>query len=160
MKILLAVDDDEPSYAATLAVAQWFPEDAEVVVVHVGAPVSGTVPLGTGMVSGFGHYPVMSVEELHARRHEAYAEARDLARQAAEITDGRVRTPSDTDPARAIVHMAEELETDLIVLGTGDRSWFSRLLLPSVSDEVTRNAPCSVLVVRNPHDHSPRNDAP
>jgi nucleotide-binding universal stress UspA family protein len=50
--------------------------------------------------------------------------------------------------ARALVRKAEELDADLVVVGTHGRTGVSRLLLGSVTETVVRAARCSVLVVR------------
>jgi nucleotide-binding universal stress UspA family protein len=52
------------------------------------------------------------------------------------------------DPADAIVRMAEELEVDLIVMGTHGRTGLQHVLLGSVAEKVVRLAPCPVLTVR------------
>ncbi len=51
------------------------------------------------------------------------------------------------DPGQAIVEIAEDWHSDLIVVGSHDRGFWSRALLGSVSDAVVHHAPCSVLVV-------------
>ena len=48
---------------------------------------------------------------------------------------------------------AEELDTDLIVIGTHGRGGISHALLGSVAEKVVRKAPCPVLTVR-PQMHS------
>ena len=53
------------------------------------------------------------------------------------------------DPGRAICEVAEEQGSELIILGTHDRSAFGRLWFGSVSDHVVHHAPCPVLVVRS-----------
>jgi nucleotide-binding universal stress UspA family protein len=55
---------------------------------------------------------------------------------------------AEGEPGEAIVRLAERRNADLIVVGTHDRSFLDRLLHGSVSAEVTRRAPCGVLVVR------------
>jgi nucleotide-binding universal stress UspA family protein len=55
------------------------------------------------------------------------------------------------DPAEAIVHLAEQVKADLIVLGTHGRSGFKRLLMGSVAEAVVRRARCPVLTVKHPH---------
>lgn len=55
---------------------------------------------------------------------------------------------AEGEPGEAIVRLAERRNADLIVVGTHDRSFLDRLLHGSVSAEVTRRAPCDVLVVR------------
>jgi nucleotide-binding universal stress UspA family protein len=50
-------------------------------------------------------------------------------------------------PADHIVHLAEERNADLIVVGTREPGLVARLLGMSVSDTVERKARCDVLVV-------------
>lgn len=52
------------------------------------------------------------------------------------------------EPADAIVRMAEELEVDLIVMGTHGRTGLHHVLLGSVAEKVVRLALCPVLTVR------------
>jgi nucleotide-binding universal stress UspA family protein len=50
-------------------------------------------------------------------------------------------------PSVQIVHHAEALPADLIVMGTHGRSGFSHLMLGSVAERVARSAPCAVIAV-------------
>ncbi|MDW3221156.1 MAG: universal stress protein [Acidimicrobiales bacterium] len=147
MKILLAADDDAASYEAALIVSDWFPDDASVVALHVGAVAPSTAPATPAVIGGLG-YPVVALPALRAEQGRIYREAREIAARAAATTDGAARTATG-DPATTIVEVAEEIGADLIVVGTGDRSWLSRLLNPSVSAGVLRDASCPVLVVRS-----------
>jgi nucleotide-binding universal stress UspA family protein len=52
------------------------------------------------------------------------------------------------DPADAIVDVAEERRSDLIVVGNKGMTGTKRFLLGSVPNKVTHHAPCSVLIVR------------
>jgi nucleotide-binding universal stress UspA family protein len=52
------------------------------------------------------------------------------------------------NPYAEIVQYAEEIETDLIVVGTHGRGAFAHLLLGSVAEKVVRKAHCPVLTVR------------
>jgi nucleotide-binding universal stress UspA family protein len=54
------------------------------------------------------------------------------------------------DPAAAILRAAKDDNVDLIVMGTHGRGGFSRALLGSVADAVVRQAPCPVLLVKQP----------
>ncbi len=56
--------------------------------------------------------------------------------------------------ADAIVSAAEALGTDVIALGSRGLGGVKRFLLGSVSEQVMTYAPCSVLMVRQPDDHS------
>jgi nucleotide-binding universal stress UspA family protein len=65
---------------------------------------------------------------------EAGAEARTYAREG--------------DPADAILDVAEELGSDLIVVGNKGMTGAKRFLLGSVPNRVSHHAPCSVLIIR------------
>jgi len=55
------------------------------------------------------------------------------------------------DPAESICAYAEEIEARLIAVGTRGHGTVASLLLGSVSQAIMRQAPCPVLVVRDPH---------
>ena len=71
------------------------------------------------------------------------AEARKLNLQAH-------RTLAAGHADEAIVSTAEELDVDLIVMGTHGRKGASRMFLGSVAARVMASAPCAVLTVRLP----------
>jgi nucleotide-binding universal stress UspA family protein len=52
------------------------------------------------------------------------------------------------DPADAILDVAEELGSDLIVVGNKGMTGAKRFLLGSVPNKVSHHAPCSVLIIR------------
>lgn len=52
------------------------------------------------------------------------------------------------DPREVIHAAAEKLGVDLIVMGTHGRRGLARLFLGSVAEDVSRRAPCPVLLVR------------
>ena len=52
------------------------------------------------------------------------------------------------DPADAILDVAEERGSDLIVVGNKGMTGAKRFLLGSVPNKVTHHAPCSVLIIR------------
>lgn len=64
-------------------------------------------------------------------------------------------------PSQEIVRVAQEKDTDLIIIATHGRTGFKRFVLGSTADKVVRFAPCSVLVIRKKqesgalvsHDH-------
>ena len=49
-----------------------------------------------------------------------------------------------------IVGVANELEADLIVLGSHDRRGFERLMHGSIAERVLREAPCAVFIYPHP----------
>jgi nucleotide-binding universal stress UspA family protein len=66
--------------------------------------------------------------------------------------DQRIETG---DAAATICLVARDLGVDVVVIGSHGKGFLSRVLLGSVSEHVTRHAPCPVLVVRSvaEHDH-------
>jgi nucleotide-binding universal stress UspA family protein len=52
------------------------------------------------------------------------------------------------DPADAILDVAEEQRSDLIVVGNKGMTGAKRFLLGSVPNKVSHHAPCSVLIIR------------
>jgi len=74
-------------------------------------------------------------------------------REAAEVVKGAgvedVRTfAREGDPADAILDVAEERGSDLIVVGNRGMTGAKRFLLGSVPNKVSHHAPCSVLIIR------------
>jgi nucleotide-binding universal stress UspA family protein len=55
---------------------------------------------------------------------------------------------STGNPAQRVVQLAEEVDADLIVCGTHGRTGIRRAMLGSVAEEIVRQAPCAVLVIR------------
>ena len=58
------------------------------------------------------------------------------------------------EPARAILEKADDVDAELIIVGTHGRRGLKRLVLGSVAEEVMREASCPVLVMR-PRRHTP-----
>jgi nucleotide-binding universal stress UspA family protein len=54
----------------------------------------------------------------------------------------------DERPDQAIIHLAEELDVGLIVMGSRGLGGVRRALMGSVSDSVVRHAHCPVMIVR------------
>jgi nucleotide-binding universal stress UspA family protein len=74
-----------------------------------------------------------------------------LERAAAEIRAGGVEVEvfaRQGDPADAILDVAEERGSDLIVVGNKGMTGAKRFLLGSVPNKVSHHAPCSVLIIR------------
>lgn len=61
------------------------------------------------------------------------------------------------DPAQVIVGMADDVDAEIIIVGTHGRRGIKRLFLGSVAEEVMRAASCPVLVMR-PRRRDPRPD--
>jgi len=74
------------------------------------------------------------------------AEVADEAR-AAGVADVRTYARQG-DPADAILDVAEEQGSDLIIVGNKGMTGAKRFLLGSVPNKVSHHAPCSVLIIR------------
>jgi nucleotide-binding universal stress UspA family protein len=80
-------------------------------------------------------------EDVDATLSEAAEEAKDAGVE--------VQTHArQGDPADAILDVAEEQGSDLIVVGNKGMRGTKRFLLGSVPNKVSHHAPCSVLIIR------------
>lgn len=146
MNILIATDGSEFSGAALEFVLRFpFPRESNMTVLSVVDDV-----------------PMMSAEldaldEAQSKAlHDANSTLRDDADKLLNIEGNRLREdgwPGTTlvrsgEPADEILRVAEEIEADLIVLGSHGTSGVKRFLLGSVSDRVLTYAACSVVIVK------------
>ena len=144
-KIILATDFSDTSKEASyyaLLLAHAF--KAELKALHVFDTSAWNVPF----------HDYSSLEELGINRVvEGFEETRQRGKNAlkelAESFDMKVETIfTEGKPGHEIVRVAEELNADLIVLGThGHRGW-KRFTLGSVTEFVGRHAPCAVFTIR------------
>ena len=60
------------------------------------------------------------------------------------------------NPAQEIIEFAKSNGVDFIVMASHGRTGLARLVMGSVAEEVTRKAPCPVLIVKHPAvEHEP-----
>lgn len=143
MVILVAVDlheDAAPVLEAAAVEARARKTDvvlahAEPIPMTTEAPEFGAMPMDPGLLAEQEDADLQALGRWAAMLH-----AKDL-QVSTRLLHG--------DPAQAIRAAAEELDAELIVLGTHPREGL-RLLLPSVAAGVVRHAPCQVLVVPRP----------
>ena len=114
--------------------------DATVHLVNViGIPALGVPELGVALTSTVIEQVVMqnetALEKLAGSRRD----------RGAKIGETLLKTG---DAREMIMHTAEELHADLIVMGTHGRRGLSRALLGSVAEWVVRTSPVPVLTVR------------
>jgi nucleotide-binding universal stress UspA family protein len=81
-------------------------------------------------------------------RDNVIAEMRRSLEQAGGAADGVTFLADEGDVAGTILARAEEIDADLIVMGTHGRTGLSHLVLGSVAEQVIRGASCPVLTVR------------
>jgi len=76
-------------------------------------------------------------------------QGKDSLKELAESFDLKVETIfTEGDPGHEIVRVAEELNADLIVLGTHGHSGWKRFTIGGVAEFVGRHAPCAVLTIK------------
>lgn len=145
MKILIATDGSEYGDAAVNYAANVFGANsrAEFKVVTVLEPAAGTE---LEMI-------IESTEQLLDAHNQLFLNAEKVVQEGVKVLkdSGAVSVEHKVlagPPARSIVEMADEWNADLIVVGSHGRGFWSRALLGSVSDSVSKHAKCSVLVVR------------
>lgn len=142
-KILVPLDFSKASLKAldcALAVAGW--TNACVHLLYVSEPPT--------LVCDLNSLPVLA-----ATGDGSDGEAkRQLAAIAADHALAEFPVTSEVrlgDPVGEITFVASAMHADLIVISTHGRTGFKRLLLGSVAEQIVRESPCPVLVVRNGH---------
>jgi nucleotide-binding universal stress UspA family protein len=87
------------------------------------------------------HWIINPREDVEA----TLAEAADEIREAGVMVEVFAR---QGDPADAILDVAEERGSDLVVVGNKGMTGAKRFLLGSVPNKISHHAPCSVLIIR------------
>ena len=140
-KILVATDGSEEATQATRVaadVAQRTGSDMQIVTVALENP------------NVYAYYDVRHPAELERHRQEARKildRQVDRAREAGgNVAKAHLKMGAADEE---IVLLAEDLEADLIIMGTRGLGRLRRALIGSISDSVVRHAHCPVLVVRH-----------
>jgi nucleotide-binding universal stress UspA family protein len=141
-RILCPVDTSHSSDRAlrhAIRLAERF--DAHLDVMHVVRPLASLVPQAGG------HVDQQLEEEHFTRRTAAFSSfLREL-----EFENVRwARLVSRGEPADLILARARDARSDLMVMGTVGRTGPSRIQLGSVTAQVVRAFPCSLLAVKIP----------
>lgn len=112
--------------------------DAEVHVVHVAlvSPWTNPTPLSPALRQRI-------EEDARPVLDEAVTA---LGAEGVTATGSYLRTGRATDE---ILRLRDEIDADLIVLGSRGQNAFVRVLLGNDAEGVVRHAPCAVLVVRS-----------
>lgn len=100
----------------------------------------------------------MSVEVMLPTAEDVEA-LEDSLREAAARVGARVVPDVIVRPlsvGEVIVARADELHTDLVVMGTHGRTGVKRVVLGSVAEHVVRHSPCPVVTVRTHRPSEPR----
>ncbi len=151
-EVIIGVDGSEGAHQA----AAWFrhfplPPEAEVRLVTV-------LPLV--QTPGHTHVPIVPplvAEPTTLDRVEREAAQKRLDEIAAHYADAGTKAVTELksgDPSLGLLEVAEDQGADLLVVGSHGWGAVRRFLLGSVSQDLLRHAPCSVLIVRATGDHS------
>ncbi len=138
MHLLVALDDSEPGWAALEFACTEHAAD-EITVVHA-------IDLAE---SGYGEFAHLGSEQLLEHRQEQANALFERARDHIADHDCSIETEIVRgQPAKAIVDYATEHAIDRIVVGSHGRTGISRVLLGSVAEQIARQSPVSVTIVR------------
>jgi nucleotide-binding universal stress UspA family protein len=139
-KIVLATDfSDIAKHASSHALLLARTSKAELKVLHVFDTSAWSIPA----------HDYLAADAIIEGLEEAIQRGRDSLKKLAESFDQKVETIfREGDPVHEIIRVAEEENTDLIVLGTHGYKGWKRFTMGSVAELVVRNAPCAVLTVR------------
>jgi nucleotide-binding universal stress UspA family protein len=152
-RILLATDGSgEAELATRTAVDLAQMSDSELHVVHVIDASPSPALLYPDVTDPEGaEVPDQVLEQdLERRAEQRGREVLDAEAERVQSAGGTVAQTHVAmgDAPREIVHLAEDLEAGLIVMGSRGRGGIRRALMGSVSDSVVRHAHCPVLIVR------------
>lgn len=144
-KILVATDLSKSALAAVTHAAELAQKNSTELVVLYSLDVMPSPAMG--LTVPFGGVPIIPPAELVERmRTEAQA---GLASIVASLNIEAETRVVEGDAASAIIRMAEQINADLVVVGTHGRTGLARMALGSVAEKVARGAHASVLVVRS-----------
>ena len=156
-RVLVAVDDSESSVHAAETAHRLFGDEAEYLAVNVtnivdlaaipwyGAGWGSPYAAPYGAVWSYRSDVTLDPEGTADGEKTAEAQAREVADESGLHNAAVVG--EEGDPADAVLRAAEEHHVDVIVVGVHERGWFDRLVRPSVSKEILREAKVPVLVV-------------
>jgi nucleotide-binding universal stress UspA family protein len=136
-RIIVGIDDSEPSDAALATVVDFPAEDRRHVLLCGVA--------GSAFVVGGREYRQAAIDELHEETERVVETALATAGKRGRSFEVRV---VDGRTAPALIAAAEQEKADLIVLGSHGRRGLRRLFLGSVAENVVQSASIPVLVVR------------
>jgi nucleotide-binding universal stress UspA family protein len=92
---------------------------------------------------------VSEVEEAKEQARKYYADVLSDVERLVKGKDLKVQTLIRFGkPAEVILHTAEEMGIDLIILGPSKYSYLRRRILGSTADKVVERAHCSVLIMK------------
>jgi len=138
--IILATDFSDISKDATsLALLLTKTHKAELKVLHVFDKSAWSIPARD----------YLAADAILKSLGEAKQKGKNSLKELTESFEQKVEAVfKEGDPGHEVIHVAENENADLIVLGTHGYKGWKRFTLGSVAELVVRHAPCAVLTVR------------
>lgn len=156
-RVMIALDGTDFDQVLVTTAHDLFGEDADYWAVNVSneldteqlAAASASMPMTFGAA-----YPYV-MPAIYTVREDGDAEREDADERAREAADASGMTDAEAvgetgAPDVAILRAAERNGAHVIVVGTHERSWFSKIIRPSVSDGLLSESSIPVLLVRSP----------
>lgn len=162
--IIVGYDDSENSRHALEKALSFSTTDTKIILAHADEEVIENSYSATEknpqlrsnnmIVEG------MQIQPLHISNHaeektthstvinsvdQAITHAKQLADDAGKKLEIKILGGK---PADAICELAEELKADIIFVGSSSKEGLKRIFLGSNSEKITKEAPCSVMVVK------------
>jgi nucleotide-binding universal stress UspA family protein len=144
-KVLIAVDGS-PTAESALGIARELLAGKQVTIMVLHVIPQHTV-FGRG---GAGPAETYNLSEVRAASEALVEKSASTLRETGLGASIQTRVV-EGDPAEMILTFAEELDADLIVLGSRGLTAARRFLVGSVSTRVATHASCAVLVVHPKH---------
>ncbi len=144
MRVLLAVDGSEHSHQAAEAVRKLSSVRSLTVLHVIDLPRLSYPMLGPAVAKDF----AMTVEQA-IREEGEHVLKRTMSHLSYHAAPVNKRLEEGT-PAELILSVAQEEQTDLIIVGARGVGAVQELVLGSVSHRVLTHAPCPVLIINSP----------
>lgn len=144
-RILVPVDGSDTSTRALVAALQMARESGgSVRIVHVIEELAQVIAYDP-----YGAYPGDLSKIMHDSGQTLLAEAMSVARSAGVSAEQQLVEARGQRLAEVVIDEASRYKADLIVVGTHGRRGLGRVLLGSGAEQIIRQAPIPVLVIRS-----------
>ena len=164
MKNLLVAVDFSKSTAAVLTEAAGLAIalDAKLWVIHITSNETQAYAFEASQFNDYIPDLISTTENVQLARNIS---AEEIKREHAELLgiSSKLRNRGvdaqalllKGNPAKLILEKAEELEADMIILGSHGHGLFHKALLGSISESIIRQTACNVLVIPPPTPQEP-----
>lgn len=148
--ILLAVDDSPISYAAL--------EHAEKLALAFNCKITVMSVIAVDPFKGVDFYKIAPAvtQYLFEAEKNALAHLKDIQETLVHhgVTTVDTKVVREVPPATGILDVADELNVDLIVMGSHGRTGLKKFFLGSVAQEVLSISPLPVLIIKSTQEEA------